>query len=88
MKRRQRPFARELAEMVRYAVGYQSRAFVTFGDADRRVGQRSRTTRRDVLELAHRLRDAIGRLMKVLPTPIVARAPCGRRCGAPSSRAA
>ena len=31
VKRRQRPFAREVAEMVRYAVGYQSRAFVTFG---------------------------------------------------------
>ena len=31
VKRTQRPFARELAEMVRYAVGYQSRAFVTFG---------------------------------------------------------
>ena len=30
-KRRPRPFAREVAEMVRYAVGYQSRAFVTFG---------------------------------------------------------
>src|SRR6185312_5062950 len=30
-KRRQRPFAREIAEMVRYAVGYQSRGFVTFG---------------------------------------------------------
>ena len=27
----QRPFSRELAEMVRYAVGYRSRAFVTFG---------------------------------------------------------
>ena len=25
------PFAREVAEMVRYAVGYQSRAFVTSG---------------------------------------------------------
>ena len=31
VKKRQRPFARELAEMVRYAVGYRSRAFVTFG---------------------------------------------------------
>src|SRR5205814_5599008 len=31
VKKRQRPFARELAEMVRYAVGYKSRAFVTFG---------------------------------------------------------
>ena len=30
-KRRARPFGREVAEMVRYAVGYQSRAFVTFG---------------------------------------------------------
>ena len=31
VKRRQRPFSRELAEMVRFAVGYRSRAFVTFG---------------------------------------------------------
>src|SRR5438876_2983607 len=31
VKKRQRPFTRELAEMVRYAVGYWSRAFVTFG---------------------------------------------------------
>ena len=31
VKRLQRPFSRELAEMVRYAVGYRSRAFVTFG---------------------------------------------------------
>ena len=32
VKRRQRPFTHELAEMVRYAVGYRSRAFVTFGE--------------------------------------------------------
>src|SRR5688500_5251229 len=31
VKRSQRPFSRELAEMVRYAVGYKSRAFVSFG---------------------------------------------------------
>ena len=31
VKRRQRPFSREIAEMVRFAVGYRSRAFVTFG---------------------------------------------------------
>ena len=31
MKKRQRAFSREVAEMVRYAVGYRSRAFVTFG---------------------------------------------------------
>jgi glycerol-3-phosphate O-acyltransferase len=33
IKKTQRPFTRELAEMVRYAVGYRSRAFVTFGAA-------------------------------------------------------
>src|SRR5213596_1271657 len=31
VKKSQRAFARELAEMVRYAVGYRSRAIVTFG---------------------------------------------------------
>src|SRR4030095_3234152 len=31
VKKQQRPFAREVAELVRYAVGYWSRAFVTFG---------------------------------------------------------
>ena len=31
VKRSQRPFSREIAEMVRFAVGYRSRAFVTFG---------------------------------------------------------
>src|SRR3984893_14953086 len=31
LKRRQRPVPREVAEMVRYAVGFRSRAFVTFG---------------------------------------------------------
>lgn len=72
-KRRQRPFAREVAEMVRYAVGYQSRAFVTFGapiplrgyDAD---------ARRDVMGLAHHIRDTIGAMYKVLPTAVVAAA--------------
>jgi len=73
VKRGQRPFTRELAEMVRYAVGYRSRTFVTFGtpiDPSAYDPQ----ARRDVLALAHRLRDTIGRLMKVLPTHIVARA--------------
>ena len=32
VKKRQRAFSREVAEMVRYAVGYRSRAFVTFGE--------------------------------------------------------
>src|SRR5207248_3453641 len=31
VKKRQRAFGREIAEMVRYAVGYKSRAFITLG---------------------------------------------------------
>jgi glycerol-3-phosphate O-acyltransferase len=72
-KRTQRPFARELAEMVRHAVGYRSRAFVTFGEPIDFDGCDPHS-RRDVLELAHRTRDAIGRLVKVLPTSLVATA--------------
>jgi glycerol-3-phosphate O-acyltransferase len=72
-KRRSRPFTRELAEMIRYAVGYESRAFVTFGPAiDVRACDPE--SRRDILDLAHRVRDSIGRLQKVLPTTLVAAA--------------
>jgi glycerol-3-phosphate O-acyltransferase len=71
VKRRQRPFARELAEMVRYAVGYQSRAFVTFGEPIPMAGW-DPTARRDVMDLAHVLRERIGALYKVLPTALVA----------------
>jgi hypothetical protein len=72
IKRTQRPFSRELAEMVRHAVGYKSRAFVTFGkpisvDLDP-------SSRRDVLNFAHTVMDAVGRLYKVLPTAVVANA--------------
>src|SRR6476659_7746661 len=51
VKKRQRPFTREIAEMVRYAVGYRSRAFTTFGApiAAASVDAHSRT---EVLELA------------------------------------
>src|SRR5688500_19068047 len=66
-KRRSRPFAREVAEMVRYAVGYQSRAFVTFGTPIPLTGY-DPDSRREVMDLAHRTRDTLGRLMKVLPT--------------------
>ena len=73
VKRRQRPFTRELAEMVRYAVGYRSRAFVTFGApipvADINVHSRS-----DVLELTRLVRLRIGALYKVLPTALFAAA--------------
>jgi glycerol-3-phosphate O-acyltransferase len=72
-KRRQRPFAREVAEMVRYAVGYQSRAFVTFGQPIA-LREYDADSRRDVMGLAHHIRDTIGRLYKVLPTAVVAAA--------------
>jgi glycerol-3-phosphate O-acyltransferase len=73
VKRRQRPFAHELAEMVRLAVGYRSRAVVTFGEPIAAHGIDPHA-RRDVLELAHHIRDSIGRLMKVMPTMIMAAA--------------
>ena len=72
-KRHQRPFAREVAEMVRYAVGYQSRAIVTFGAPIPLVGY-DPESRRDVMALAHQVRDTIGMLHKVLPTAVVAAA--------------
>ncbi len=71
VKRRQRHFTAEVAEMVRYAVGYESRAFVTFGrpiplatvDPD---------SRRDLVMLKRHTREAIGTLYKVLPTALLA----------------
>ena len=72
-KRQQRPFGREVAEMVRYAVGYQSRAFVTFG-APIPLDGCDPDSRRDIMTLAHQIRDSIGRLYKVLPTAVVAAA--------------
>lgn len=72
-KRRSRPFAREVAEMVRYAVGYQTRAIVTFGEPIPMQGY-DPDARRDVMALAHLTRDTIGRLYKVLPTAVVASA--------------
>jgi glycerol-3-phosphate O-acyltransferase len=73
VKKRQRPFAREVAEMVRYAVGYRSRAFVTFGPPISAAGCdiHSRT---DVLEFARLVRSRIGQLYKVLPTALFASA--------------
>ena len=73
LKRRQRPFGREVAEMVRYAVGYRSRAFVTFG-APIDVGDRDVHSRSDVLELARLVRARTGMLYKVLPTAVFAAA--------------
>jgi glycerol-3-phosphate O-acyltransferase len=73
VKKRQRPFSRELAEMVRYAVGYRSRAFTSFGSpiSVAAVDAHSRT---EVLELARHIRARIGALYKVLPTAVFAAA--------------
>jgi len=73
VKKRQRPFRREVAEMVRYAVGYRSRSFTTFG-APISVADRDVHSRTDVLELARLVRNRIGMLYKVLPTALVAAA--------------
>jgi len=73
IKRTQKAFTRELAEMVRYAVGYRSRAIVTFGKPLSIDGV-DPTSRREVLDFAHSLMAAIGRLHKVLPTAVVANA--------------
>src|SRR3990172_7143065 len=59
--------------MVRYAVGYQSRAYVTFGTPISSSGVDAEA-RRDFMELAHVTRDAIGLLYKVLPTAVLAAA--------------
>jgi glycerol-3-phosphate O-acyltransferase len=73
VKKQQRPFARELAEMVRYAVGYRSRAFVTFGVPIPAAGVDPQS-RSDVLELTRTVRSRIGMLYKVLPTALFAAA--------------
>jgi glycerol-3-phosphate O-acyltransferase len=69
--RRKKPFAREVAEMVRYAVGYESRAFVSFGQPIP-LDKYDFESRREVMALAHEIRDTIGMLYKVLPTAVMA----------------
>jgi glycerol-3-phosphate O-acyltransferase len=71
VKRTQRPFSRELAEMVRCAVGYRSRAIVTFGTPIA-LDDVDSGSRRSVLDLAHQTMREIGRVVKVLPTALVA----------------
>lgn len=73
VKKRQRPFTRELAEMVRYAVGYRSRAFVTFG-APIPAGDFDAQSRSDVLAAVRLVHTRIGELYKVLPTAAFAAA--------------
>lgn len=71
LKKRKRPFAQEVAEMVRHAVGYRSRAFVCFGAAIP-LARYDPDSRRDLVTLAHRIQQTIGLLYKVLPTGLVA----------------
>jgi glycerol-3-phosphate O-acyltransferase len=70
-RKTKRPFAQEVAEMIRHAVGYESRAFVTFG-APIPLGTFDPDSRRDLVTLAHRVHDEVGRCYKVLPTALVA----------------
>jgi glycerol-3-phosphate O-acyltransferase len=73
VKGRQRPFRQELAEMVRYAVGFRTRGFVTFGTPIP-VSHVDPESRREVLDVAHTVMHAVGRLYKVLPTAVIAAA--------------
>ena len=73
VKRAQRPFSRELAEIARFAVGYKSRAFVTFG-APISVEGVDPNSRSSVLEFARTIMKTVGRLYKVLPTALIAAA--------------
>jgi hypothetical protein len=59
--------------MVRYAVGYRSRAFVTFGAAIP-VNDINPQSRTDVLALTRLIRARISALYKVLPTAVFAAA--------------
>ena len=73
VKRAQRPFSQEVAEMVRYAVGYRSRSIVSFGTPIR-FDDYDPDDRRDMVRLQRRVREAIGRQYKVVPTALVAAA--------------
>ncbi len=73
VKRRQRLFTTEVAEMVNYAVGYRTRAFVSFGQPIP-LATVDPESRRDLVALIRCIRDAIGGLYKVLPTALVATA--------------
>jgi len=68
---RRRPFTQEVGEMIRHAVGYQSRAFVTFG-MPIHLSEFDPDSRRDLVTLTRRVHDEVGRLYKVLPTALVA----------------
>jgi glycerol-3-phosphate O-acyltransferase len=70
-RHRSRPFTQELGEMIRHAVGYQTRAFVTFGEPIP-LAAFDPQSRRDLVTLKNLVHDQVGRLYKVLPTALVA----------------
>jgi glycerol-3-phosphate O-acyltransferase len=72
-RRRSRPFAQEVAEMVRHAVGYRSRAFVTFREPIP-LTEFEPDSRRSVIALARRVQREVGLAYKVLPTALVSTA--------------
>jgi glycerol-3-phosphate O-acyltransferase len=73
VKRSQKAFSREIAELVRYAVGYRSRAFVTFGKPISLEGI-DPESKRAVIDVTRHVRAEIGRLYKVVPTAVLAAA--------------
>jgi glycerol-3-phosphate O-acyltransferase len=73
IKRSQKAFSREIAELVRYAVGYRSRAFVTFGKPIAIDGIDSEN-KKVVMDLTRHVRTEIGKLYKVVPTAVLAAA--------------
>lgn len=73
VRRRSRPFSQEIAEMVRHAVGYRSRAFVSFAPAIP-LAAFDPESRRDLVRLAQTVQRQVGLLYKVLPTALVASA--------------
>ena len=72
-RHRSRPFSQELGEMIRHAVGYRTRAFVTFGEP---IGLTAfdPQSRRDLVTLKNQVHRQVGRLYKVVPTALVAEA--------------
>jgi putative heme degradation protein len=57
--------------MVRHAVGFKTRAFITFGTPIP-LAEYQPDSRRDLVTLTHRIQDQVALLYKVLPTALVA----------------
>lgn len=73
VKRTQKAFSREIAELVRYAVGYWSRAIVTFGKPIPLAGIDAEN-KKSVMDLMRHVRGEIGKQYKVVPTAVLAAA--------------